>query len=167
MAGRRAWARRARGAVLGALAIGFASCLSSVADRVDQIRAKLIGVKARDLNGCVGVPYSIDEDGETEFLTYRWFDVEESDPFEDRTRRLPGQEPDLLGRRDPGGRVDPTRRDGKPTDDRPPRGVAYCELVFEVREGRVQSVEVEGRRANGLNDDVECISKAERCYKSS
>jgi hypothetical protein len=43
--------------------------------------------------------------------------------------------------------------------------VAYCELVFEVREGRVQSVEVEGRRASGLNNDAECIQKAERCTR--
>ena len=157
MGGRGAYARRA---ALGALVLGLAGCLPSIADRVAEVRARLIGVKARELNGCVGVPYSVDEDGETEFLTYRWFDVEESDPFDeplDRTRRLPGDDPVA------GGRTDPTTRDGKDKSDRPPRGVAYCELVFEVRDGRVQSVEVEGRRANGLNDDVECISKAERC----
>jgi hypothetical protein len=156
--GRRASARRL---VLGAVALGFASCLPTIADRVAEIQAKLIGVKARDLNGCVGVPFSVDEDGETEFLTYRWFNVEESDPFDEPARRrFPGDPPDLLDR------ADPTVRDGKEKDDRPPRGVAYCELVFEVREGRVQSVEVEGRRANGLNDDVDCIAKAERCLKS-
>lgn len=151
---------RARRAALAAGVLGLASCLPSIADRVAEVRAKLIGVKARDLNGCVGVPYSVDEDGETEFLTYRWFDAEESDPFDEplTRRRYPGENPDLLRRDEPAG------RDGKPDeDDRPPRGIAYCELVFEVREGRVQSVEVEGRRANGLNDDADCISKAERC----
>ena len=139
-----------------ALALGLASCLASMADRVAAIEAKLIGVKARDLNGCVGVPFSVDEDGETEFLTYRWFDEEESDPFEDPTRT-----------RNPRFPTDPSdpRRRGRLEEDPPPRGVAYCQLVFEVREGRVQSVEVEARRASGLNDDAECISKAERCVK--
>ena len=61
MAGRRACARRL---VLGAVACGLASCLSSISDRVAEVQAKLIGVKARDLNGCVGVPFSVDEDGE-------------------------------------------------------------------------------------------------------
>ena len=161
MGGRRVGARAA---ALGVLVLGLASCLPTIADRVAEIRAKLVGVKARDLNSCVGVPYSIDEDGETEFLTYRWFDSEESDPFEDPVRRgqgFPRNEPDLLGRGDPVGR-DTKQKE----DDRPPRGIGYCELVFEVRDGRVQSVEVEGRRANGLNDDVDCISKAERCVKS-
>jgi hypothetical protein len=159
--GRRACVQRA---ALALLALGCASCLASIADRVAEVRAKLIGVKARDLNSCVGVPFSVDEDGETEYLTYRWFDAEESDPFDDpiARRRFPGDDPDVLGRAEPVG------RDGKPKTERerPPLGVAYCELIFEVREGRVQSVEVEGRRANGLNDDVDCISKAERCFKS-
>jgi hypothetical protein len=135
---------------------------------VAEVRAKLIGLKARELNGCVGVPFNIDEDGETEYLTYRWVDQEESDPFGEPTPRFPSvpRDPAEVLRRGTGnypGESDPRDRTAKSEEARPPRGVAYCELVFEVREGRVQSVEVEGRRANGLNDDADCISKAERC----
>jgi hypothetical protein len=87
------------------------SCLASMGQRVEQTRAKLIGVKARDLSRCVGVPFSVDEDGETEYLTYRWLEEEETDPL-DRPRypapSFPGTraEPDLDA-------------------DKPPRGVAY------------------------------------------
>jgi hypothetical protein len=117
--------------------------------RVEQTRAKLIGVKARDLSRCVGVPFSVDEDGETEYLTYRWLEEEETDPL--NRPRYPA--PSF-----PGTRVDPDL-----DTDKPPRGVAYCELVFEVRGGRVRGVDVEGRRASGLNDDADCILKAEGC----
>ena len=167
MGGRRARLSNAARGVL--LALALASCLPTIADRVAEVRAKLIGLKARDLNGCVGVPFNIDEDGETEYLTYRWVDQEESDPFE--AKRFPSLPPDpaevLRRQRGDTEPEDPRDRNAKEDESRPPRGVAYCELVFEVREGRVKGVEVEGRRANGLNDDAQCISKAERCLPRS
>jgi hypothetical protein len=146
---RRLCSRTRANAALG-IAVLAAGCLTSMAQRVEQTEQKLIGVKARDLNRCIGVPFSVDEDGATEYLTYRWLEEEQTDPF-DRPLYTPppvrsdrGTEPDLGA-------------------DKPPRGVAYCELVFEVRDGRVRSVDVEGRRASGLNDDADCILKAERC----
>jgi hypothetical protein len=131
------------------IALLAAGCLASMAQRVEQTEQKLIGVKARDLSRCIGVPFSVDEDGATEYLTYRWLEEEETDPF-DRPLYPP-----------PTVRSDRTGPDL--AADKPPRGVAYCELVFEVRDGRVRGVDVEGRRASGLNDDADCILKAEGC----
>jgi len=160
----RGWRRLTR-AEIGALGAVLLCGCASITDRVAEVEAKLVGVKARELSRCVGAPFSVDEDGETEYLTYRWFDEEESDPLAqssyprapdpdrfpgDSRPRAPGPPADRMG-------------DDDPDDDTPPRGVAYCELVFEVRGGVVRSVEVEGRRASGLNDNVNCILKAERC----
>ena len=128
------------------------------------LRAGLVGVPARDLRACIGVPIDVNVDGETEYLTYRWVEEpeDEEDPFPSRSPfpEIP-RGPDV-GR--PGSRaetLDPElRRDGQ---RRIPRGVRFCELVFEIEEGRVRNVEVEGRRASGLRDDLDCISKARSC----
>ena len=48
-----------------------------------------------------------------------------------------------------------------------PRHMAYCELSFELRGGRVQALEVEGRDQTGLNAQSDCIMQARDCVPDS
>ncbi len=145
-----------------ALAAWLAACLPLAGRGVEDMRTRLIGIEARTLRGCIGVPFDTTEDGDTEYLRYRWLEPEsDPDPF-DVSR---GGSLDPLGSRRVGRQRDPTLSrevlDG--SSSAIPRGVGYCELVFEIQSGRVRNVEVDARLPSGLNNNYRCIRMAEGC----
>ncbi|HXZ85291.1 MAG TPA: hypothetical protein VEI82_07355, partial [Myxococcota bacterium] len=48
-----------------------------------------------------------------------------------------------------------------------PRHMAYCQLSFELRGGRVQSLQIEGRDRNGLNAESDCLMQSRNCVPSA
>jgi hypothetical protein len=46
-----------------------------------------------------------------------------------------------------------------------PRHMAYCQLSFELRGGRVQALEVDGRDRSGLNAESDCIMQTRDCLE--
>jgi hypothetical protein len=130
----------ALGAALTGLSLG---CAAGVQGPVAEMRSKLVGVDARALRGCVGVPTSVDVEGDQEVHMYRF--SEDSSPLD----RFP------VG-------LSPAQRIGS-RDRTRPETQGFCELTFRLQAGRVQDVQVKGRRASGLNDDAGCLKRTESC----
>jgi len=148
---------------VAAAPVVLSGCLLFTGQGVESMRTRLIGVSARDLRSCVGVPFDTNEDGDTEYLRYRWLESENRDEFFDRDRRDEIRDPLLRGSRLPQRDPNLSREVLTGPSSDLPRGIGYCELVFEIQEGRVRNVEVEARQASGLNDDYRCIRMAEGC----
>jgi len=135
--------------------LGIAAACASMGDRAAELKASVVGLPARELNRCAGVPSGVRTEGPVEFLTYRFFlnedgDTPRPDDPLDRSTRFP--------------RPQPTTTEGVlPDDGEPPRGIGFCELVFEVTEGKVVDLKVRGRRASGLNDDARCSMRVKEC----
>jgi hypothetical protein len=140
---------------LGAAALGAAACVT-YGQEVARIRQGLLGLRALDLRECLPVPSEVRPEGETEIAIYRW----EFTPREERVRPSVFDEPEELS--------DPERtrerRRFLETGERP-RYVAYCELSFELRGGRVQGLEVDGRDRSGLNAESDCIMQTRDCVE--
>jgi len=130
----------------------LAGCLT-LAKQAEQVRQGLIGMPSRSLHGCLGEPQGVDLREEVEYLTYRWPLDETFSEFPESDRVGPGQERDTI-----------VLRSRKP---RPSLASdkGFCQLVFELREQRVANVVAHGRFPSGLNADVECVLKAERCLE--
>jgi len=154
---RRAW-------VVGAIGIGMLLGCASRGERLEEARQALIGLPAKELNRCVGIPGDTHVEGDTEYLTYRFEEqAPEADPFDRLNRADPLDR--YPGLKVPGGDIDPRRPRERPPGPSEPGviGVAYCELVFEVRGGEVRNVEVDSRLASGLRNDLECLRVTRRC----
>ena len=131
----------------------LAGCLT-YAKQAELVRQGLIGMPSRSLHGCLGEPQTVDLREEVEYLTYRWPLGERFDEFPEPDRILPGPEMRdtiVVGSRRPRASLDPDK--------------GFCQLVFELREHRVANVTAHGRSPSGLNADVECVIKAERCLE--
>jgi hypothetical protein len=110
----------------------------------------LVGLPAAELRRCVGPPLSVEvgDDGESEKLTYLFYDIPEDDARRPGAQRLPDSQR---------ARIDPKT-------GRPRRGVGFCEIVVQInKEGMVQSVEAEGVRPDGLADPGCVREKTRRC----
>jgi hypothetical protein len=131
----------------------LAGCLT-YAKQAEQVRQGLIGMPSRSLHGCLGEPQAVDLREEVEYLTYRWALGEPFAEFPEPDRIVPGAEmqgPIVIGGRRPRPSLDPDK--------------GFCQLVFELREHRVANVTAHGRFPSGLNADVQCVIKAERCLE--
>jgi len=114
----------------------------------ESLKARLIGIDARSLRRCVGVPTEIDVTGEREVLVYHFAVRPDRLRDEIPVRRSGG----VLRVPPPGGRL-----------GRSSSLSGFCELTFELQDGRVQGVEVRARRPSGLNDDAGCLRRADAC----
>jgi len=138
---------------LGVAALGGGAC-ATYGQEVARIRTELLSLAARDLRGCLPVPSEVRTEGETEFAIYRW----EYTPREQHVSRTAFEEPSDLG--DP----DLTRERRRFLEDGvQPRHLAYCQLTFGLRGGRVHSLEVDGRNRNGLNAESDCLMQTRAC----
>jgi hypothetical protein len=155
----------------GVLAV-FAAC-SAFGTTSARLKQKLVGVTGLELRQCIGVPTDTSQDGASEFLTYR-FAVEDERPLdadtEEKLRRrgrggvYGGDEvPSGVDGYDPLDPNSPTIEDEMRSRRRGRPKLGYCELVFEMREGAVHGVEAEGRSSEGLNRDIDCLSRMRRC----
>ena len=167
---------------LAGTALCAAACITSFGQQAESVRAGLIGMPARDLRSCIGIPRDVQTNGDVEVLVFRWeevprdlrgdADVEYDSPVFDPSECVDARDPDRA--REP--RL--PRRDGeapKPIYCRRSEGgirpasrqtVAYCQLVFEVRDGAVASVSSEGRAASGLNENAKCLLRARSCVSA-
>lgn len=160
-----------RSLAIGGVLVALVAC-SSFGTTSARLKEKLVGVTGLELRQCIGVPTDTSMDGASEFLTYR-FAVEDERPLdadtEDRLRRRGRVNPvdgvpsgtDSIDPLDPNS---PTIEDEMRAERRRGRPkLGYCELVFEMRDGAVRGVEAEGRSADGLNRDIDCLVRTRRC----
>jgi hypothetical protein len=138
---------------LVAAALGAGACVT-YGQEVARIRQGLLGLRALDLRGCLPVPSEVKPQGETEIAIYRW----EFTPRQEAVRRSSLDEPPDVGDPD----LIRERRRFLERGERP-RHMAYCQLSFELRGGRVQSLEVEGRDLSGLNAESDCLMQMRDC----
>jgi hypothetical protein len=138
---------------LGAAALGTAACMT-YGQEVARIRQGLLGLRALDLRECLPVPSEVKPQGATEIAIYRW----EFTPRTERARASAFDEPPDPGDPD----LSRERRRFLESGERP-RHMAYCQLSFELRDGRVQSLAVEGRDRSGLNAESDCIMQSRDC----
>jgi hypothetical protein len=158
-------------AIAAGVLVVFAAC-SSFGTTSARLKQKLVGVTGLELRQCIGVPTDTSEDGASEFLTYR-FAVEDERPLDaDSEERLRRRGRPITGAEDTPSGVDgydpldpnsPTIEDEMRSRRRGRPKLGYCELVFEMREGAVHGVEAEGRSSEGLNRDIDCLSRMRRC----
>ena len=131
-----------------------AACAGSYARAVDETRAGLLGLDGRELRACLGVPSDFVIDGDVEQQSYRL---------------EPGDDPDVgFGPDGIGGYVNAGRYPGERAAsperfplDQPDR--SYCQLDFELTQGRVTRVSAEGRTREGMNTDTTCLLRARMC----
>jgi hypothetical protein len=139
------------------VALGGGAC-ATYGQEVARIRGELLKLAARDLRGCLPVPSEVRPEGETEIAIYRW----ELSLREDQLSHSRFDEPPDTG--DP----DLTRERRRFLDEGvPPRHLAYCELSFSLRGGRVAALEVDGRDRSGLNAESDCIMELRDCVPES
>jgi hypothetical protein len=138
---------------LGTAVLGAAACMT-YGQEVERIRQGLLALRALDLRECLPVPSQVEPRGETEVAIYRW----EFTPRDEPVRR--GAFDDVDPTTDP--ELTRERRRFLESGVRP-RNMAFCELSFELRGGRVQSLEVEGRDRRGLNADSDCLMQTRNC----
>ena len=158
---------RARTLLLAPLAL-LAAC-TTLGERAEQTRQELIGMPARNLHACIGEPAEVHQDGDTDYVTYRWEwlpeEEEEQDPRRDGIwiGQEPGRSVDGRSPTNPASPDRDGRRIGGPglRDEKPEPG--YCELVFELRDRKVRHVEADGRTPEGLRYRAQCMLEARRC----
>jgi hypothetical protein len=138
---------------LGTAVLGAAACMT-YGQEVERIRQGLLSLRALDLRECLPVPSEVDPRGETEVAIYRW----EFTPRDEPVRR--GAFDDVEQTSDP--ELTRERRRFFESGVRP-RNMAYCQLSFELRDGRVHGLEVEGRDRRGLNADSDCLMQTRSC----
>ncbi len=130
------------------------ACLGSYSRALEETRAGLLGLDGRALRACLGVPTDFTVDGDFEQQTYRF---ERDDDFG-------GLEPPggiggvVLGGRGP---TDRGYEPGGFPSDEPDQ--SFCQLDFELTQGRVSRVSAQGRTREGMNADGSCLLRAEPC----
>src|SRR5262245_36111081 len=141
---------------LAALGVHAISC-ATYGQEVERVKQQLMGMRALELRECLPVPSEVTPQGETEIAIYRW-----ENEIDDERRRVWDPEPGVLTERE----LTRERREFFETGERPDH-MPYCELRFELRGGRVQALEVDGRDFNGLNADSDCLLQTRRCLPES
>jgi hypothetical protein len=141
----------ARKLALG-IALSAAAC-ATYGQEVARIRQGLMGLRALDLRGCLPDPAEIRPEGETEVAIYRW-------EFQPRDRDMGSRfdEPPDVGDPD----LTRERRRFLERGERP-RHLAYCQMTFTLRDGRVAALEVDGRDLSGLNAESDCLMQTREC----
>ena len=122
---------------------------------VRRVESELVGLDSRSLRLCMPVPVASDVDGDIELAVYRWtpdpedgggivdvFDSSE-DPPSSRERARDVRDFYLEGE--------------------PPEHQAFCQLTFELQDGKIRGVRAEGRDLNGLNANARCLMQARDC----
>lgn len=144
-------ARRLMGLGLAtAISSSLGGCVHSYSDQAETVKERLIGIPGRSLRGCIGAPTDVRIEGDTEYLIYRWLLDSREEPARQTTREeMEEMREKSLSARSVGPRP------------------GTCELVFEVREGRVSDVAADGRTAAGLNWNAGCALLARRCLPRS
>jgi len=137
--------------VLGIAALSTAC--ATYGQEVVRIRQGLLGLRALDLRGCLPDPAEVHPEGETEVAIYRW-------EFEPRHQRKPSHFDEAPDVGDPDLRRE--RRRFLERGERP-RHLAWCQLSFTLRGGRVAALEVDGRDPSGLNAESECLMQTRKC----
>ena len=136
---------------LASLALTTGCLFGSYSRAVEETRADLIGLPARELRKCLGAPAHVEVLGEVEKQTYRF--------------ELEREGWSITGGSTMGGNVVESRAGGRPdgfgTSRSPTRG--ECELEFELRDGAVADVSANGRNAQGMNASAPCMLEARRC----
>lgn len=108
----------------------------------------MLGLPILSLRSCIGVPASVEADGEVEHQSYEFREVSLADPFRDYRRRN-------------GVRIDPFGRDDE-------ERYVDCEVAVEARDRRVRKVEVvKGVDNAGLRDLRTCRRALIRCLPES
>jgi len=141
-------------AALVAWLLCAAACAGSYSREAEETRAGLLGLGGLDLRECLGVPTEFEIDGDVERQSYRFRNDEEpsislgtaASDGGMRGLHLPGErgyEPDVLPH---GGAVTP-----------------WCQLDFELTEGRVTKVAAQGRTSWGTVADESCLLRARDC----
>ncbi len=141
------------GTALALLALVASACVGSYSRAVEETRAGLVGLSARDLRRCLGAPTEFDTVGEVEQQTYR-FELERDDAFSSHG----WDGPVVVGRGTSGSGGFETHRDRLDQ--------SYCQLDFELRGGVVTAVRSDGRDARGMNASGACLLEARRCIPS-
>lgn len=140
---------------LCAAALQALSCVT-YGQEVARVREGLLALAALDLRECLPVPSEVRPQGESEVAIYRW-------EFEPRDRRHSiDREPEPLTERE----LTRERRRFLESGERPEH-IAYCQLSFELRGGRVHALEVDGRDHNGLNAESDCILQTRSCLPAA
>jgi hypothetical protein len=140
---RRGAAPCGRSRALGA-ALALAAACAGLGGS-ERLRSRLVGLDAKELRSCVGVPESVELTGDLEVLLYRFAEVRSTFPGV-----IPTGGPPVV--RVPPGSV-----------DRRGETAGFCELSFALRGGKVAEVTVRARRSSGLNDDAACLRRTESC----
>jgi hypothetical protein len=143
-----------RRAVLVVVTLFAFACVGSYSRAVEETRAGLLGLGGRELHQCLGVPSDFVIDGEVEQQSYRF----EHDDDPEAVYGTGGIGGVMIGSQSRGDRGDEPR--GFPVDD---HDESYCQLEFELRNGRVTRVSAQGRTREGLNADASCLLRAQPC----
>ncbi len=152
--------------------LASSSCLSSYSAHVEHLRSRFIGLEARTLRDCLPVPEDVRSLPELERLTYRWVippDAEQSSPssiwsWQERRQQRLGTAHSPRAQAEDGAR---DRRSGREAIGSEAFEPNHCELVFELREGRVTAVETGSRRSPGADRNADCLLITERCLAKS
>ena len=144
----------ARRAVLVVATLCVFACASWYAREVEETRAGLLGIAGRDLRECLGVPSDFQIDGDVEQQSYRFEHADERE-MAYRTGDIGGG---AIRGRGPGDRAYDPRGFHKDDDD-----PSYCQLDFELTQGRVTRVSAQGRTREGMNADASCLLRAQPC----
>jgi hypothetical protein len=137
---------------LGIAALSTAAC-ATYGQEVARIRQGMLGLRALDLRRCLPDPAEIRPEGDTEIAIYRW-------EFTPRNRHVASNfdEPPDVGDPD----LTRERRRFLESGERP-RHLAYCQMSFTLRGGRVAALEVDGRDLAGLNAESDCLMQTRDC----
>jgi len=135
-----------------ATALGLAACVGSYSNAIEETRAGLVGLPAKELRRCLGAPTDVAmlSDG-VEQQTYRFQHEDDAPTFSSGSGNVI-----VSGRPLPGmGSVATSGRGTTVATD--------CELDFELRNGAVADVRARGRDSRGMNADGACLLQARRC----
>jgi len=142
-----------RAALVAALCCAVA-CAGSDSRAVDETRAGLLGLGGRELRACLGVPSDFAIDGDVEQQSYRFETDDETDasfgPDGIGGYVSAGRYPDESG----------AAPHGFPRDE---LDRSWCQLDFELTQGRVTRVSAEGKTREGMNADASCLLRARPC----
>ena len=138
---------------VGILALfALCACVGSYAKEIEDTRAGLVGLTGRELRRCLGAPAEVEILDRVEQQTYRF--TPQHDPWVS-VQSGSGSGPTIGTHTVPA----PGTFGSDAGRDSP----AYCQLDFELRDGRVAQVRSEGRDEQGMNASGSCLLAARRC----
>ncbi len=134
------------GALQGAGLALLAGCLGAYGRQVEAVNSGFVGMSGREVASCVGAPHETTEVDGVETASYYW-ELE------------PGKRPGQGLHRSPLLPKGTAHAEFVP----PSVEVGYCEIVFQLRDGVVQSVSSAGKDGRGLSTAVDCLMMFRHC----